>query len=268
MADAVAAPSGPVGPVDAYQEHAPPASLASYIECFWSRTGTGGPHRSPRSHRVLPDGCADVVIAFDSSTGSPAPMAVGTMTRPMVFADTTHASYVGVRFRPGVAGTLFGMPACELTDQRPDLRNVWPHLDALMDGLAAVSDASARTKMLSAEIARRLLAATSLPPDSVVTAAARIAARRGRVSIGTLAAQLGVSRQHLARTFAQHVGLSPKMLARIVRARAVVDVVRETTDVDWVSLALDAGYYDQSHLIADIRELTGLSPGSWLGARA
>jgi AraC-like DNA-binding protein len=253
--------------VDAYQEHAPPASLASYIECFWSRTETRGPHRSPRSHRVLPDGCADVVIAFDSSGGSPAAMAVGTMTRPVVFADTTHAGYVGVRFRPGVAGTLFGMPACELTDQRPALRDVWPQVDALMDGLAAASDASARTKILSAEIARRLVATTSLPPNSVVAAAARISARRGRVSIRTLASQLGVSRQHLARTFAQHVGLSPKMLARIVRARAVVDVVRETTDVDWVSLALDAGYYDQSHLIADIRELTGLSPGLWLGAR-
>src|SRR5688572_18793248 len=101
MADALAAPSGPVRPVDAYQEHAPPASLASYIECFWSRTETCGPHRSPRSHRVLPDGCADVVIAFDNDVGSLAAMAVGTMTRPVVFGDTTHASYVGVRFRPG-----------------------------------------------------------------------------------------------------------------------------------------------------------------------
>ena len=268
MADALAAPSAPVGPVDAYQEHAPPASLSSYIECFWSRTGTPAPHRTPRSHRVLPDGCADVVIAFDGPNGSPAAMAVGTMTRAVVFADTTHASYVGVRFRPGVAGTLFGMPACDLTDQRPDLRDVWPQVDALLDGLAGASDASARTKILSAEIARRLLAAASLPPECVVAAAARIAARGGRVSIGTLASQLGVSRQHLARSFAEHVGLSPKMLARIVRARGVVDVVRERTDVDWVSLALDAGYYDQSHLIADMRQLTGLSPGSWLAARA
>jgi AraC-like DNA-binding protein len=267
MADAVSAPSGPVRPADAYQEHAPPASLASYIECFWSRTETLAPHRSPRSHRVLPDGCADIVIAFEGTAASPAAMAVGAMTRPVVFADTTHASYVGVRFRPGVAGTLFGMPACDLTDQRPDLRDVWPQVDALLDGLAGASDAAARTKILSAEIARRLLATTSLPPNSVVVAAARIAARRGRVSIGTLASQLGLSRQHLARSFAQHVGLSPKMLARIVRARAVVDVVRQTTEVDWVSLALDAGYYDQSHLIADIRELTGLSPGSWVEAR-
>jgi AraC-like DNA-binding protein len=46
-----------------------------------------------------------------------------------------------------------------------------------------------------------------------------------------------------------------------------VEMARGATDLDWVSVALDAGYYDQSHLIADVRELTGLSPGSWLGAR-
>jgi AraC-like DNA-binding protein len=268
MADALAAPASPVRPVDAYQEHAPPAALASYIECFWSRTETRGPNRSPRSHRVLPDGCADVVVGFDTETGGPAARVVGTMTRAAVFADTTTASYVGVRFQPGVAGALFGIPACELTDQSPDLGDVWPQADAMLDSLAGASDAGGRLRILSAEIARRLLAATSLPPATVVAAATRIAATRGTVSIRTLCSQLGVSRQHLARTFADHVGLSPKMLARVVRMRGVVEVARRATNVDWVSLALDAGYYDQSHLIADVRELTGLSPGEWLGARA
>ena len=268
MPDALAVPSGVVGPVDAYQEHAPPASLASYVECFWSRSGTRAGQPSTRSHRVLPDGCADVVVAFDSGGGAPAAAAVGTMTRPMLVTDTTQVSYVGVRFRPGVAGALFGLPASELADQRPDLTDVWPQVDPLIDALAASSDAGVRMRILSAEIARRLLAARSLPPASVVAAAASIAASRGTVSIRSLAGQLGVSRQHLARSFAHYVGLSPKMLARIVRARGVVEMARHAADVDWVSVALDAGYYDQSHLIADVRELTGLPPTSWLGARS
>lgn len=33
---------------------------------------------------------------------------------------------------------------------------------------------------------------------------------------------------------------------------------------DWVRIAADAGYYDQSHLIADFRELIGLTPGTFL----
>ncbi|MDQ3998075.1 MAG: helix-turn-helix domain-containing protein, partial [Gemmatimonadota bacterium] len=88
---------------------------------------------------------------------------------------------------------------------------------------------------------------------------------RGTLSIRALAAELGVTRQHLARSFAQHVGLSPKMLARIVRTRGVVDRARAAADVDWSSVALDAGYYDQSHLIAEVKKLTGLPPAAWLG---
>lgn len=266
MPDALAVPSGEVSPVDAYQEHAPPTSLASYVECFWSRAGAPGAERSRRSHRVLPDGCADIVVAFDPETSDPAAAAVGTMTRPIVFTDTTNLGYVGVRFRPGVAGAIFGLPASELTDQRPDLADVWPEAGALIEGLAGASDTATRVKLLSAEIARRLLAARTLPPPAVVAAASRITASRGSVTIRSLANELGVSRQHLARSFAHYVGLSPKLLARIVRARGVVEIARSATDVDWVSMALDAGYYDQSHLIADVRELTGLAPSSWVGA--
>jgi hypothetical protein len=32
-------------------------------------------------------------------------------------------------------------------------------------------------------------------------------------------------------------------------------------------LALEAGYYDQSHLIAEVKELTGVLPGAWLAGR-
>jgi AraC-like DNA-binding protein len=266
MPDVLSVPSGPARPAGAYQEHAPPASLARHVECFWSRTDSTGATEVSRSHRVMPDGCADIVLAFQG--GTPAAVAVGPMTRPIVFRDSTSTGYLGVRFRPGIAGVIFGMPASELTDERPELADVWSNADALSDALAVAADTTARIRIVSAEIARRLLVAPAGPPSAVVVAAARIAAARGRLSIRALAGELGVTRQHLARSFAQHVGIPPKLLARIVRARGVIDLAREAADVDWSSVAFDAGYYDQSHLIAEVKELTGLPPGSWLGVRS
>ncbi|WP_367616288.1 AraC family transcriptional regulator [Corallococcus exercitus] len=40
--------------------------------------------------------------------------------------------------------------------------------------------------------------------------------------------------------------------------------VRAATSKDWRRIAVDAGYYDPAHLIADFRELVGLTPGAFL----
>jgi AraC-like DNA-binding protein len=37
---------------------------------------------------------------------------------------------------------------------------------------------------------------------------------------------------------------------------------------DWSSIARDAGYYDQAHLIGDFRDLTGLTPNAFVARRA
>jgi len=190
-------------------------------------------------------------------------LAVGAMTRPLVVCDMTATSYLGVRFHPGVAGVLFGLPASEMTDERPPLADIWRDAGALSDALALAGDADGRIRMLSAAIARRFLGAPEAIPALVTAAVRRLAVAGGNFPIRALAAELGVTRQHLARSFAQHVGVSPKMLARILRARGVVARTRGTMDVDWTSVALDAGYYDQSHLIAEVKELTGLPPSAW-----
>jgi AraC-like DNA-binding protein len=257
----VSIPPDAVSPTGgAYLEHAPPVALAPYVECFWSRRESAVAPEVPRSHRVIPDGCVDVVLTLDGRVRAEA---VGAMTHAVVFRDSSNTGYLGVRVRPGIAGVLFGLPAAELTDRSTSLDDVWHDSDVLRESLTSAPDTTARVRTLSAAVARKLLAAPAAPPAAVVAAARRIVVARGDLSVRALAAELGLTRQHLARLFADHVGLSPKMLARVVRARTVVERVRGRGDVDWVSVALDAGYYDQSHLIGELKALTGVSPGMW-----
>ena len=52
-----------------YAEHAPPPDLAPYVACFW--TGASSPVPTCRAvHRVLPDGCVDIIFAFGRQGGS------------------------------------------------------------------------------------------------------------------------------------------------------------------------------------------------------
>jgi AraC-like DNA-binding protein len=64
------------------------------------------------------------------------------------------------------------------------------------------------------------------------------------------------------------VGVTPKTLARVMRARTALaraDAARAAYPriVDWSAIAYDLGYYDQPHFIDDFKALTGVTPAKW-----
>ena len=100
---------------------------------------------------------------------------------------------------------------------------------------------------------------------------ARLARRAARifeaseVRVETVASELGVSTRHLRRAFIESVGVPPKEFARGVRLQRAIRASARSKD--WSSIARDAGYYDQAHLIGDFRELTGLTPTAFVARR-
>jgi len=97
----------PPAPELPYTEIAPPADLAPYVDRLWLRTT-----RAPAPmHRVLPDGCVDVIV--DVARG--AAEVVGAMTRALEVPGAS-CELIAVRFRPGTAATLTGCGLAELTD--------------------------------------------------------------------------------------------------------------------------------------------------------
>lgn len=98
-----------------------------------------------------------------------------------------------------------------------------------------------------------------LPPGLLerVHPVAAILRSSGSRSIAEAADAAGVSRQHLARLFDVHVGLSPKRFARVTRFRRAIVLGRSRR---WPDVASTLGYADQSHLIAEFREFAGTTP--------
>lgn len=223
-----------------YAEIAPSAALRPWVECFWTRT-----EESPSSteHRVLPDGCADLL--FDLTDGEGA--AVGTMTRPLVLPPGDAHDFFGVRFRPGRAAAFLRIPLAEITDARVPLHEIWRDF-----GHGRVPDL--------AQLERELLRRLDPDRDGRVDAAVQQIID-GADRIETIAHDIGISRQHLARQFLHHVGVSPKTFARVMRFRRMLDSI--DGDADWADVAARHGYYDQSHLIGEFRELAGTTPASF-----
>jgi AraC-like DNA-binding protein len=54
----------------------------------------------------------------------------------------------------------------------------------------------------------------------------------------------------------------PKLYCRLARFQSALAYVRRGGKVDWARAAAETGYADQSHMIAEFREFSGLTPGS------
>ena len=179
-------------------------------------------------HRVLPDGCMDVVLAFSGHADEPeSAMAVGTMTRALVLEPTSSPEcFVGVRFRPAKAAAFLSLPASELTDLRVSINDLWLDATEVREALAVSADAMERVRALERVLAARVSPSVMASHADVDEAVRRIVEAGGSLGITRLAPSLGVTRQHLARRFSQLVGVSPKTFARVVRLGRVIERVR------------------------------------------
>lgn len=226
-----------------YREAAPDWWLAPWVECGWTLTTEG-----ERLHRVLPDGCIDVLWSEGEGVH-----VVGTMTRALVVSMDGPSRVAGVRFHPGAAPAVLGVPADALLDARVAPSELWGDTGKALE--EAVAEASSPLDALVRWVARRARAAPR--PDPLVRSAVVRLAAGGEVG------DLGVSDRHLRRRMTAEVGYGPKRLARVLRLRRALD---RAADHGLADAAFTAGYTDQSHFTNDCVDLAGLPPGRLLAA--
>lgn len=255
-----------------YREWNPPATLVEAVACIWMRRDTG---RRRGERTIIPDNCADLIWRLHPDGSVAEAVAVGPMSTPLELADTFRGDYIGVRFKPGRIGGVLRTSLSDLRDDRADLADVLPDLAGLLEG-HSVDQPGRALDALADALGRRVDAEV---PPVLARALDRIESSNGTVSVQTLAREIGASRQHLARVFDVHVGLRPKLVARVARLRHAMDLARRmhgvgggrrpgiAPSVRWSTVASRAGYSDQSHLIADFVSLTGSTPTTWLSRR-
>lgn len=78
-------------------------------------------------------------------------------------------------------------------------------------------------------------------------------------SVKQLSAACFLSERQFQRQFKEYAGMGPKLFSRIVRFLFAANFYGETSK-SLTDIALDAGYYDQSHFIHDFKKFSNLQP--------
>jgi AraC-like DNA-binding protein len=160
---------------------------------------------------------------------------VGSLSDALLADMQPGEEAIGVRLRPGAFTALYGVPADELTDVRVPLADV----------------VRARPLLAAARDADR--------PDPLAAVAMATA------DITGLAKDSGYSARHLRRRVLAASGHSPRKLARIGRMQALLAAGRGES---WARTAVQFGYYDEAHMINDVRALADATPQMLLAERA
>lgn len=197
----------------------------------------------------------------------------GTVLGPMSRVGRTEGSerpeMVGAYFRPAGAAPFVRVAIADLTDDAFAIDDIWGAAGArLVSDLCELDEGSRIDRLESALLARLVLGRQRTRTVDVARLAASVLRRRGRVSVEAMALAAGVSRQHLAREFRERLGISPKLYCRLARFHSGLVHAGRRASVDWAQAAIDLGYADQSHMIAEFRQFSALTPhalahGEW-----
>jgi AraC-like DNA-binding protein len=169
---------------------------------------------------------------------------------------------IHINLSPPAAYSLFGLPLYTLAHRQVPLEDVLGE-PFLAERLHEAGGWDARFLLLDGVIARRL-ADSRLASPGVLWAWRRLVETNGAVRVGELTQELGWSRKRIVARFREEIGLPPKRAARLLRFERARDLAETAERPDWARVAVEAGYYDQSHLINEFRDVTGRTPATFL----
>jgi AraC-like DNA-binding protein len=204
----------------------------------------------------LPDGTSGFLFRIMQESRGELSV-VGTRTRALYKTVTPVPLAISVRFRAGAASAILGVPADELTNRVVSLEELWgSEARRLHDTLLSTRGLAAIVQLLQRALSGRAVRLDERPSTQLVHAAIRrIEQSATPVCVARVAADLGVTTRHLSRAFTAAVGIGPKEFARVVRFQRAVRFA--ASERNWARIAVDAGYYDQAHLIRDFQDLAG-----------
>jgi AraC-like DNA-binding protein len=230
-----------------YREHPLHPALRGHVEAAWSLELAAD--AAPVEHRVLADGCMDIVVVPDA-----APVVAGPTLEPFTAPMAPGTRVYGLRFRPGAAPFTLGATAEELRDLAVPLADLL--------GARDVPDAP-----LGLSALQRIVLARLRPTDPLVDAAVGRLLRAPGTDVRALAAAVALSERQLRRRFHEAVGYGPKRLGRVLRLQRLLAEARRRPEATGAELAFAAGYADEPHMGREARALAGTAPRALLRER-
>ncbi|MGD1919201.1 MAG: helix-turn-helix domain-containing protein, partial [Pleurocapsa sp.] len=187
----------------------------------------------------------------------PRSLICGQQTEYKDIVSSDSIGMLAVVFYPYALRAFLPNLVSEFTDRSISLNDLFPaETNILEERIIEANSVRSRILLIENFLLKRL---TILNSFSITKEAVNIITKvNGQITVGEMANKLNLSKRQLERIFLADVGISPKKLGRIIRFNTSIKLFSLVEPL--TALAYEAGYFDQSHLVRDFREFSGLSP--------
>ncbi|CAM3474575.1 helix-turn-helix domain-containing protein [Erysipelothrix anatis] len=223
-------------------------SFDAWVICMWHFHQV---KPIPKGHSVtniiVADACIDCIVDQENQTIFLS--GLSTMYHDVI---TEHpGDSFGIRMRPGAAHALFGIHATEAMDKPFDVT------DRLVDSSFWNLSVQEQEGVLTTNLETLSIKITShqaLEWFEVLFNDLYLS------SVDTISAHFGYSSKHMNRLFLQYYGMNVKAVVMVIRMQKALSHLINDPSEALTTLALEMGYYDQSHFINDLKLNLGMTP--------
>ena len=234
---------------DSYQEQLPSSPLLrQYVSSFYEII-TSSSHTCHVP--VVPDGCMDIVFVYDGQEVRPFILKTAETLLGMCVHPNRYV--LGIRFQPVGISKFVRFRSQESESYMLPLYEFLQRDESVLKSVRSDIPFEEKCNYLEQFLTHNLIE-SSTSMDLTFHIANYIIAQKGQVTIDQISREFFYSPRYINRLFNDNVGISPKHFSEIIQVQNVLLNVQNSSD-SLASVAIESGYYDQSHMNHIIKKL-------------
>ena len=239
-----------------YLELQPNNKFSNLIDCYWTS-------KEPISgvHRVLPDGCADLIFNFGEavinfsdnqiSVGKESIAAVGMMTTYRDVFSQHGGDLLGIRFKSGCLSLLTNASLSALKNTTIQADEIIPAFNKVFLEKLYHTSGTGKRIVLIEKMLSHLLINSQITNDKLISSVTDLILQsKGQIRIGDIANSVCIGPRQL------------KEYARVIRFINTSDTLKNAPQKSILEIAFENGYYDHAHLSNDFMHMAGFLPST------
>lgn len=253
--------------------HIPTYPLRNFISFVMSYEGYSG---ISNFEMLLPDGNPRLIITLDEeprfrivesgktkiSTSLPDSWITGLYTKPIVYQSEKNASTISIQFEVYGLAPLLGVSAMDITNHIVETELILKNdVSELREKLVFCKTFIDRIDQIELFFLERLSDNRFMSGmvESMVNWNTF-----DNTSLKLLSEEYKYSQKHIISEFKRIIGTTPKQLQLINRVNKAIKLLSEHQNLSLAQVAYSCGFYDQTHFIKRFKEVTSLTPGTYL----